>query len=201
MGRQRRANLTGAADDLENTLRQHGVHDLEQAQYGERCVLGGLDDDRVAHTQRRRNLPDGDHHRPVPRANSTNYTEWAVVDGGGDVIINRGVIGVLEGGGGIQPRRAGANLEAGVRAVERLTLLTGEQLHERFGIGLHRSRSLGEQLAALFVAKFGKALLRSACALNCSVEVLHGVLRGAANYLTSGGVEDVASVLVRDGVK
>src|SRR5690606_37270422 len=100
---------------------------------------------------------DADHHRPVPRADRTDDAEGPVVElgGGAAVVVDEDLGLEEEGGGRAQPGGTGADLEAGVGAVERLALLAGEELGEGLGVGLDGVGRAAEQLAALLVAAGG----------------------------------------------
>lgn len=100
---------------------------MNQCQHAQRGVFGGLDHYGVAHAQGRGDLPDGDHHGPVPGADRTDDADGPVVDlGVGFAVVDNGFRGHLERGGGAQPSRTGPDLEAGVGSVERFSLLAGE---------------------------------------------------------------------------
>ena len=68
MRRQRRAGgLAEAVDDVEDARRQLGLaRGPGEQRRGERRPLGGLEDDRVARGQRRRDAPGRQHERRVP---------------------------------------------------------------------------------------------------------------------------------------
>ncbi|GGR21198.1 hypothetical protein GCM10010196_13250 [Agromyces mediolanus] len=95
-------------------------------------------------------------------------------------------------GGGAQPRDAGADLEAGVRAVQRLALLAREQLGERLGRGLDRVGRPVQVTAPLLVGEGGPGRLRGDGGVDGALEigdVLHG---GGADELARRGVVHVA---------
>ena len=136
---RRAPDVAAAGDGGEDAVGEHLVEHLDQGQHAQRRVLRRLDHDGVAHAQRRGDLPDRDHHRPVPRADRADHADGPVVQlGVGLAVVDDGLAGQRGGRGGAEPGRAGADLEAGVRAVERLALLPGEQLGERLGGRLDR---------------------------------------------------------------
>ena len=82
----------------EHVVGQHAVEDLDQRQDAQRRVLRGLDHDRVAHPQGGCDLPDGDHHRPVPRADGADHADRTVVQlGVGVRVVDDGLAGQLGG--------------------------------------------------------------------------------------------------------
>src|SRR5690606_2086685 len=104
-----------------------------------------------------------------------------------------------EGGGRAQPGGTGADLEAGVGAVERLALLAGEELGEGLGVGLDGVGRAAEQLAALLVAAGGPLRLDPTGRRDGGVEVRGGVLGRVADELTGGRVEDLPTTGGDDG--
>ena len=67
-----------------------------------------------------------------------------------------------------RPRHAAANLEASVRAVERLALLTRQNLGERLGVRLDRVGDLVQVADALLVAERRPCGLCGLCLLYTS---------------------------------
>ena len=128
-------------DDGQQAFGQLLVDDGDQGEHAERGVFGRLDHDGVAHPQGRGDLPDGDHHGPVPRADRADDADGPVVQLGVGFAVVHHDFGVQRGGGGgAQPSCARADLESRVRAVQRLALLTGEELGEFFGVSVRRRR-------------------------------------------------------------
>ncbi len=76
------ADLAVAGDDGEEALGEFLVEDLDQGQDGQRGYLGGFDHHGVAHPQGGGDLPDGDHHGPVPRADGADDADGPVVQFG-----------------------------------------------------------------------------------------------------------------------
>lgn len=184
------AHGTVACNDLEKVRRQDVVNHGSEGEDGQRGVLRGLDDDGVAHAQSRSELPRGDHHRPVPRTDGTHDAERTVVDRRGDVVIDGGVVGGLEGGGGTQPRGAGTYLKAGVGTVERLALLTGQELGEGLGGGLDGIGSFEQELAPLLILEGSEVFLGNARGRNGVVEVRGGADGVGADELAGRRVVD-----------
>jgi hypothetical protein len=138
--RQTGTDLPVARHGREHVLRQHVVEHLEERKDAQRGVLRGLGHDGVAHPQGGGDLPDRDHHRPVPRTDGADHTDGAVAQlGVGFPVVEHGLARQRGGGGGAQPRRARTDLEPGVGTVEGLALLAGQQLGERLGRGLDRA--------------------------------------------------------------
>ena len=61
------ALLAVARDHVQDAVGQVARADLGHAQHAERCVLGGLEHERVAGAQRHRDLQRREQHRRVPR--------------------------------------------------------------------------------------------------------------------------------------
>ena len=166
-------------DHGEEALGEFLVDDLDQGQHAQRGVFGGLDDDGVAHAQGRGDLPDGDHHGPVPRADRADDADGPVVQFGvGFAVVHHGLRGQFGRGGGAQPGGAGADLEAGVGAVERLALLPGEQHGQCLGgafDGVGRPEQRG---AAGFVAQGGPSRLGGGGGGDGAFQVLQRCGRG-----------------------
>ena len=138
MRREARADLATARDRDKDVSREHLVQHADEGQHAERCELRRLDDDGVAHSQARRDLPDGDHHRPVPRPDRADHAHGAV----GQLRVRLAVIDddlrlKRSRRRRAQPSRARADLEPGVGPVERLALLAREQRGQRLGIRVH----------------------------------------------------------------
>ncbi len=112
------ADVAAAGDDREEAFGEFLVEDLDQGQDGQRGVFGGFDHHGVAHPQGGGDLPDGDHHGPVPGADGADDADGPVVQfGAGFAVVHDG-FGVQGcGGGGAEPGGAGADFEAGVGAV------------------------------------------------------------------------------------
>ena len=107
---------------------------------------------------------------------------FAVVDDG--LRVQRGA------GGGAQPGGAGADLEAGVGAVERLALLAGEQLGECLGGAFDGVGGPEQGGAPGVVAQRRPGRLGGCGGGDCVLEVLDGVDRRFADDLAGGGVKD-----------
>ena len=123
-----------AGDDGQEAFGEFLVEDFGQGQNGQRRVLGGLDHDGVAHPQGGRDLPDGDHHGPVPRADGTHDADGLVVQFGVRfAVVHQGLSFQGCGGGRAEPGDTATDFETGVPAVQWLTLLAGEQMGEFFG--------------------------------------------------------------------
>ena len=185
------ADLAAAGDDREEALGEHLVHDLDEGEDGQRGVLGGLDHDGVAHAQGGGDLPDGDHHRPVPRADRADDADGPVVQlGVGLAVVDHGLRLERGGGGGAQPGGAGADLEAGVRAVERLALFAGEQRGEFLGGAFDGVGGLEQGRGPGVVAQRGPGRLRGLCGGDGLLQVLDGVDRSLPDRFAGGRVQD-----------
>ena len=128
------ADVAAAGDDGQDAFGEFLVQDMDEGQDGERGVFGGFDHHGVAHPQGGGELPDGDHHGPVPGPDRADDADGPVVQfGAGFAVVHHGFRVQGGGGGDAEPGGAGADLEAGVRAVERFALLAGEQAGEFLG--------------------------------------------------------------------
>ena len=155
------ADVAAAGDDREEAFGEFLVEDLDQGQDGQRGVFGGLDHDGVAHPQGGGDLPDGDHHGPVPRADRADDADGPVVQfGAGFAVVHHGFGVQRRAGGGAEPGGAGADLEAGVGAVERFALLAGEQAGEFLGGAFDGVGGLEQRGGPGVVAQRGPRRLR-----------------------------------------
>jgi hypothetical protein len=116
----------------------------------------------------------------------------------GVAVVEHGAARELGGGGGAQPGRAGAHLEAGACAVERLALLAGQQLGQRLGRRLDRVGRAQQEVDALGVGAGGPRRLRGAGSDDGGVEVLGGPVGDPAHDLARRRVEDLPAVGVGD---
>ena len=188
---RRGADVAAAGDHGEEALGEFLVEDFDEGQDGQRGVFGGLDHHGVAHPQGRGDLPDGDHHGPVPGADRADDADGPVVQfGAGFAVVHHGFGVQRRGGGGAQPGGAGADLEAGVRAVERLALLAGEQPGEFLGGAFDGVGGLQQRGGPGVVAQRGPGRLRGCGGGDGLLEVLDGVDRGFADRLPGGRVKD-----------
>ena len=168
--------------DGEQALREFLVEDFDQGQDGERGVFGGFDHHGVAHPQGGGELPDGDHHGPVPGADRADDADGPVVQfGAGLAVVHHGFRVQRRGGGRAEPGGAGADLEAGVGAVERLALLAGEQPGEFLGGAFDGVGGPEQRGGAGVVAQRGPGRLRGGRGGDGVLEVLDGVDRGFAD--------------------
>ena len=81
-----------AGDDLQHARRQHLLRELDEAEEGERRLLGRLQDLDVARRERGPHLPDRHHQRVVPGADARDDPERLAPDHGrvaGDVLARR----------------------------------------------------------------------------------------------------------------
>ena len=185
------ADLAAAGDDGEEAFGEFLVEDLDQGQDGERGHFGGFDHDGVAHPQGGGDLPDGDHHGPVPGADRADDADGPVVQFGvGFAVVDDGFRVQGCGGGGAEPGGAGADFEAGVGAVEGFALLAGEQAGEFFGGAFDGVGGLEERGGAGLVAQGGPGRLRRDGGGDRGLQVLDGVDRGLADHGAGGGVKD-----------
>ena len=99
----------------------------------------------------------------------------------------------VEGRGGTQPGHGAADLEAGVRPVQRLALLAREQVCQRLGVCLDGVGRLVHQGAACRVAQRVPFRLRRMGGGDGSLKVRNLVFRSAAHQLAGGRVEDFAA--------
>lgn len=180
-------------DRHENVGGQHVIDDRGERQHAEGGVAAGLEHGGVPHAQRRPDLPDRDHQRPVPRADRTDDARGLVDQLGVQVLVVDEHLRLEHRGGvGAQPGRARTDLEAGVGAVQRLALFAREQAGQWFGVRVDRVGGGDQQARALFVAERLPAGLRGLGTGDRGVEVV-GALHGhATDDLAGGGVEDLA---------
>ena len=173
---------------------------FDQGQDGQRGVFGGLDHDGVAHPQGRGDLPDGDHHGPVPGPDRADDADGPVVQfGAGFAVVHHGFRVQRGAGGGAEPGGAGADLEAGVRAVERLALLAGEQPGEFLGGAFDGVGGPEQRGGPGVVAQRRPGRLRGCGGGDRRFEVLNGVDRRFADGRAGGGVKDGPGFARRPG--
>ncbi len=133
------AGLAVADDDVEHARREDLTHDLGQLDRGDRGGVRRLEHDRVARGQRRGDLPDGHHHRVVPRRDLAHDADRLVAD-------HRGVVGEELTGGRPLQRARGAREEAEVVGRGRDLVLC----HARAGLARVEALRLDKLLAACF---------------------------------------------------
>ena len=172
------ADVAAAGDRREEAFGEFLVEDFDEGQDGQRGVFGGLDDDGVAHAQGGGELPDGDHHGPVPGADRADDADGPVVQfGAGFAVVHHGFGVQRRAGGDAEPGGAGADLEAGVRAVQRFALLAGEQAGEFLGGAFDGVGGLEQRGGPGVVAQRSPGRLRGGCGGDGGFEVLDGVDR------------------------
>ena len=140
----RRADVTGARQHVEDARRQPGVGgDLGEHQRCERGGLGGLEHDRVAARQRWGDLPRGHQQREVPRDHGADHPERARVRPEACVLQLVGPAGVVE-----QVRRRRGHVDvAGLP--DRLAVVEGLQHGQLTGPLGHHPRDPVEVLGPL----------------------------------------------------
>ena len=114
--------------------------------------------------------------------------------GAGFAVVHHGFGGQFGGGGGAEPGGAGADLEAGVGAVERFALLAGEQPGEFLGGAFDGVGGLEQRGGPGVVAQGGPRRLRGRGGGDRAFQVLNGVDRGLPDRLAGGGVKDGPAV-------
>src|SRR5699024_6315949 len=185
ISRKRTADIATAGDNIEHAFWQNGVNDLDQGKNGEWGVLGWLEHHGVTHAQGCGELPDRNHHWPVPRANRADHAERTVVDPcGGLTIFNNGVVRGVKACCHAQPGRTCANLKACDGAVEWLARLTGEQFSQWFCRGIDRICSSYKQFIALFFAELCPWLLGITCRLHSGIHIFWSTRWGNTHDLT-----------------
>ena len=137
----------------------------------------------------------GQFHGPI----APDDADGAVVQlGVAFAVVDDDLAARARGGGGAQPRGAGADLEAGVGPVQRLALLARQQL----GRAPRRSRRSRRPRAAGAHPRprrsAGPGGLRVAGPGDRGVEVGDGADRCAADDLAGRGIEDLAAAGVGD---
>ena len=140
-----------AGDDIEHACGQHFVDQLDIAQGRERGIGRGLAHDRIARAQRRKDMPSGDHHRPVPRRDrGDNAQRLAMLLDAAFLVIGQNHHRRREGAGVMRPADHAADFEPRAEARQRLALFAGDQLGELIGMifdllrdGMAQGRALG----------------------------------------------------------
>ena len=192
------ADLPAAGHGGEDTVGELFVEDLDQREDAQRSVAGGLDDDGVAHPQGGGDLPDGDHHGPVPGADRADDADGPVVQfGAGFAVVHDGFR--LQGNvaAAREPGGAGADFEAGVGPVQGFSLLAGEQLGEFLGGAFDGVGCFEERGGPGVVAQGGPGGLGGNGSGDRGFEVFDGVHRGFADGLARGRVQNGAAALAR----
>jgi hypothetical protein len=75
--------VTPAADDVCHTFGEQLEQVFTELECGQRCLLGGLENYRVARGQRRCQLPCGHHQRIVPGRDRSDHAHWIAPDHAG----------------------------------------------------------------------------------------------------------------------
>ena len=185
------ADLAVPGDDGQEAVGEFLVEDLGEGQDGQRGHLGGLDHHGVAHPEGGGDLPDGDHHGPVPRADGADDADGLVVQFGvGFAVVHHDFRVQRGGGGGAEPGGAGADFEAGVGAVQGFALLAGEQAGEFFGGAFDGVGCFEERGAPGLVAQRGPRRLGGRRGGDGLLQVRNGVHGGFADGGAGGGVKD-----------
>jgi len=185
------ADVAAAGNDGQEAFGQFLVDDLDQGQDGEGSVFRGFDDDGISHPECVCDLPDGDHHGPVPRADRADDAHGAVVQFGVRfAVVHNRFRFQKGGGGGAQPGGAGAHLKPGVGAVEGFALLAGEQPGEFLGGAFDGVGRLEERGGPDVVAQGRPGRLRRQGGGNRVLKVFNRVDRRLTNKGAGGGVQD-----------
>ena len=193
---QPRPDVAAARDHGQQAVGQFLVDDPGQGQDGQRGVFGGLDHHGVAHAQGGGDLPDGDHHGPVPGADRAHDADGPVVQFGvGFAVVHHSFRIERRGGGSAKPGGAGTDFEAGVGAVERLALLAGEEPGEFFGGAFDGVGCFHERSGPGVVAQGSPGGLRGSGGGDGGFEVLDRVNTCFSDSLARCRVKNGAAVL------
>ena len=149
---QRRAGVVAAGDDVEHALGQELRGDLGEPERAQRRRRGRLEDDRVAGRQRGADLPDGHHHRVVPRRDLADDADRLAADHRGvalEVLAGRLALHAARGAGEeaqvVDHRRDLVALEG----LDRLAGVGGLELGDLVGVLLERVGQLEDRQRAL----------------------------------------------------
>jgi hypothetical protein len=164
-------------------------------------VIGeGLITTVVAGAQRRQDVPDRDHHREVPGRDRADDAERLAAQ------LDAALVGVLqhldrqlEAGGVAGPGHGGAELPARAEAVERLSLLGGEDARELLGVLLEPGRDRlagGAQGGVVLGGPAHEGALRGR---DCGVELGGACVGGAARFRAGRGLRTVKPWSVATG--
>jgi ParB family chromosome partitioning protein len=131
-----------ARDDVEDARRQAGLGaDLGEEQRREARVAGRLDDDGVAHGERRADLPGEQHERKVPRHNLADDAERLPL---GQLVLHQ----LRPAGVVVEVARDERNVRV-ARLAQRLAVVERLDAREQAVVLLHVPRNAVEVLGAL----------------------------------------------------
>ena len=149
MRREGGTQIVIAGDHVENARRQDPAGELAQEQPGQRGEGGGLQDDRVARQQCRRDLPHRQGDGEVPRDDGGDHADRDVADARGvHLIVHGRPSGQFDRGEGAGPFDRTPHLAA--CGGQGLALLGREEAGQVLGMRLERIRVGEDVLAALF---------------------------------------------------
>ena len=207
--------VVAAGDDVEHALGQELRGDLGQPQRAQRRGRSGLEDDRVAGRQRRADLPDGHHHRVVPRRDLADDADGLAADHRGvalEVLAGRLALHAARGAGEeAQVVDHGRDLVAlegldRLAGVGRLELgdLVGALL-ERVGQLEDRQRALAGRARAPAASKAARAALTARSTSSCVELGAWAISSPVAGLRTAsvralGGVDRLAVDEVLEGL-
>ena len=146
VARHPRAELVAAGDNVDDTGRDDVAQDLAEQDRVERREGRRLDHHRVAGEQRRRDLPDRENQREVPRSDRRDHAERLAADlHPTGLVVLHDLYRNLQTGGVLKPDRGAHDLFAGLG--ERFALLSGEQRRDALGVRLQRGGAVVEDFA------------------------------------------------------
>ncbi|MPN14698.1 hypothetical protein SDC9_162025 [bioreactor metagenome] len=129
-----RPDVTAAGHDIEHSLRQDAIGQFDETHRRQRRVFRRLDHHRIAGTQCRNHVPDGNQQRPVPWRNGTDHPERLAMhfDASHFVVLNdlhrqRQVCRHMRPGNRATDFHAGADA---AQTVQRLAAFPGHQCHQ-----------------------------------------------------------------------
>ncbi len=131
-------SISGWEDSAAPSSPQRGIDNVHERRDRQRSVFAGFDHHGVSRAKRRRQLPDRDHHGPVPRPDGSHDAERFVDQFAVLLLIGDEHLRLhRKGGGRAQPGSACSDLECCIGAVDdRLALLARQELGQRVRVCL-----------------------------------------------------------------
>ena len=147
-----------SGDDVDDAVGESGFRDeLTETERGERCLLGGLEDDGASGSERGTEFPDGHEQREIPGDDLANYADGftqrvGVIHGAGRVRDREGNGGTFEFGGPSGHIAEEVDSERNVGGAgngEGLAVVEGFEGGEFFGVLFEKIGKFPDELAAL----------------------------------------------------